>query len=195
MSPEERFEKNQRVVYYCAQKLHCPQSWKEDCIQEGMIELWRVCQSFDESRGNAFTTYAIPCVQGVMRRFCREKISMIKVPRSNLEDGTYTELIIGSLDIPVGDDIETTMGDLVPAKPDFYPRLFEDQLDDFLATIEGRYCDVAEEWVYNLLYGESISQKELAKKYNCSQPQVNRYISRFKKEFQQWLSSIDKEVI
>lgn len=191
MEPRSRFDRNQKIVYYCLQKIHCPAAWHEDCLQEGMLELWRVCHTFNESAGFAFSTYAVPAVWGAMKRFCREKISVIRLPRTMLKDECWRELIVGSLDTPINEDTENTMADFIPDKPDFYEGLFEDQLDDFLATIKGRYHDVAEEWVYSYLYGQEVTQIELAKKYQCSQPQVARYIKRFKDEYRTWISRID----
>lgn len=133
MTPEQLFEKNQNLVYYCMKRVSCPKAWYEDCLQEGFMELWRVCQKFDPSRGLAFATYAVPCIQGAMQRFCRENCSTIRIPRSMWEKGEVDQVIIGSLDALVDDEKSdsTTYGDFIPAEPDFYPGLFEDQIDDF----------------------------------------------------------------
>lgn len=195
MRPEQLFEENMKLVHYCFKGLPCPPMWREDCIQEGMMELWRVCQRFDSGKGVAFSTYAVPCIRGAMQRFLREKVSVIKIPRTMFEDGTYTNIQIGSLDAVIDDESsnKSTSGDLIPAEPDFYPNLFDDTLEEFLATIPpGSYHDIAEEVLYGCAYGEPPTQAQLAVKYGMSQPNVSRMRTRARKAFRAFLDSIDK---
>lgn len=54
----------------------------EDLVQIGSIGLLKAIRSFDLSRGNAFSTYAVPLIIGEIRRFLRDdgtvKVSRIK---------------------------------------------------------------------------------------------------------------------
>lgn len=54
----------------------------EDLVQIGSIGLIKAMRSFDISRGNAFSTYAVPLIIGEIRRFLRDdgtvKVSRIK---------------------------------------------------------------------------------------------------------------------
>lgn len=54
----------------------------EDLVQIGSIGLIKAIRSFDISRGNAFSTYAVPLIIGEIRRFLRDdgtvKVSRIK---------------------------------------------------------------------------------------------------------------------
>lgn len=52
----------------------------EDLIQTGNIGLLRAIRTFDEDRGCAFSTYAVPLIFGEIRRFLRDD-GMIKVSR------------------------------------------------------------------------------------------------------------------
>lgn len=52
----------------------------EDLIQTGNIGLLRAIRTFDEGRGCAFSTYAVPLIFGEIRRFLRDD-GMIKVSR------------------------------------------------------------------------------------------------------------------
>lgn len=195
MTPEQRFNENIKLVHYCLKKLSYPALYQEDIRQEGMLALWRVSQSFDESRGCSFATYAVPWILGSMRRFLRENCSTIRIPRFIWEKGEVDQVIIGSLDALVDDEKSdnTTYGDFIPAEPDFYPGLFEDQIDDFLATLpDGRYKDVCEEFAYGAAYGESPKQEDMAVKYQCSQPQIARYRKKFHEQFRQFLDNIQK---
>ena len=52
----------------------------EDLVQIGSIGLLKAIRSFDISRGNAFSTYAVPLIIGEIRRFLRDD-GEIKVSR------------------------------------------------------------------------------------------------------------------
>jgi RNA polymerase sigma factor (sigma-70 family) len=69
MTPVQRFNDNIKLVHYCMRKISYSAPYQEDIRQEGMLALWRASQSFDESRGCSFATYAVPWILGSMRRF------------------------------------------------------------------------------------------------------------------------------
>lgn len=197
MTPQELFEQNQRLVYYCLKGIPCPPMWIEDLKQEGLLELWRVAQRFNPELGYSFSTYAVPSIRGAMQRFARDKMSTIRIPRSMWDDGTYADVQIMSLNSTIRDhtnaESDTEFAGLIPGEEDFYPNIFEDTLDDFLETIPpGRYRDVAEEFMYGCAYGESPNQSYLAEKYNCSQAQISRYRRQMLADYQRFLNSIDK---
>ena len=52
----------------------------EDLMQIGMIGMIKAIRSFDVSRGNAFSTYAVPLIIGEIRRHLRDSV-MIKISR------------------------------------------------------------------------------------------------------------------
>lgn len=193
MTPEQRFSENIKLVHYCMKKVSYPAHYQEDVRQEGMLELWRVSQSFDESLGFAFATYAVPCILGSMKRFVRENCSTIRIPRTMWETGET--IAVGSLDalIDAEKSESTTFGDLIPGEPDFYPELFEDQLDEFLATVtNAQHRNIYEEFAYGAAYGDAPTQHELGDKYGYSQAQVSRLRRKFRKEFKDFLNRIDK---
>lgn len=192
MTPEQRFNDNINLVHYCMKKLYYPAMYQEDVRQEGMLALWSAAQSFDESRGFAFSTYAVPGILGTMRRFIREKCSTIRIPRTMWEDGKI--IPISSLDAIIDEENGgITLGDMIPGEQDFYPELFEDQLEDFLSTVtNARYRDIYEEFAYGAAYGDVLTQQELAEKYGLSQASVSRLSKRFQKEFRDFLNRIDK---
>lgn len=58
----------------------------EDLVQIGSIGLIKAIRSFDISRGNAFSTYAVPLIIGEIRRFLRDD-GAIKVSRIQKRTG------------------------------------------------------------------------------------------------------------
>lgn len=58
----------------------------EDLVQIGNIGLLKAIRSFDVTRGNAFSTYAVPLIIGEIRRFLRDD-GVIKVSRIQKRTG------------------------------------------------------------------------------------------------------------
>ena len=73
MTPEERFEKNKNLVYFVAHNkasgYMADTNIQDDLIQEGFIALWKCCLNFDDSKGAAFSTYAIHAIENNMVNF------------------------------------------------------------------------------------------------------------------------------
>lgn len=58
----------------------------EDLIQIGLIGMLKAIRSFDLSKGNAFSTYAVPMIMGEIRKFLRDD-GLIKVSRIRKQNG------------------------------------------------------------------------------------------------------------
>lgn len=69
------FEKNVGLVYKVFnERFQQYRRYEDDLIQEGMIGLWKACQSFDESRGIAFSAYAFVCIRNEMGSYLRKEL-------------------------------------------------------------------------------------------------------------------------
>lgn len=69
------FEKNVGLVYKVFnERFQQYRRYEDDLIQEGMIGLWKACQSFDESRGVAFSAYAFVCIRNEMGCYLRKEL-------------------------------------------------------------------------------------------------------------------------
>ena len=53
----------------------------EDVMQVGMLGLISAIDSFDPNRGVKFSTFAIPTISGEIRRYFRDKVAGMRVPR------------------------------------------------------------------------------------------------------------------
>ena len=58
----------------------------EDLIQIGLIGMLKAIRSFDVTRGNVFSTYAVPMITGEIRKFLRDD-GLIKVGRVRKQNG------------------------------------------------------------------------------------------------------------
>ncbi len=60
---------------------HQRQSQPEDLLQVGYLALIRAIDRYDPSRGTAFAAYASPTILGEIKRFLRDKGSLLRLPR------------------------------------------------------------------------------------------------------------------
>lgn len=92
------------------------------------------------------------------------------------------------------EDTSHTVGDTVSSKKNDYEELLsEENCLQVIQTISEKETNsihkaIWEEWVYGLFYGEKLTQKYFAKKYDMSQTQISRILKKFKNEFLQILT-------
>ena len=58
----------------------CTESY-DDLLQVGSIGLIQAIERFDISKGNAFSSFAIPYIRGEMQHYLRDKGVMVRIPR------------------------------------------------------------------------------------------------------------------
>ncbi|MEO0947334.1 MAG: RNA polymerase sigma factor SigF [Cyanobacteria bacterium J06641_5] len=58
----------------------CNESF-DDLVQVGSIGLIRAIERFEPSRGNAFSSFAIPYIRGEIQHYLRDKSSTVRIPR------------------------------------------------------------------------------------------------------------------
>ena len=199
MTPEELFNKNQKLVGWCFKKYigEYTASDYEDVMQEGMLGLWEATRRYDESKETTFATFAVPYVFGYMKTYIREKRNIIRIPRSAYNDQN-TELIsnlrnITSLDAEVlqDDGSSISLYDLVESPSDTSEFLTEDLIDGFLSTIENpTHRDIMEEYYYAYVWCTKLTHAELVSKYKLSQPQVSRVIRRYNQKFVEYINDL-----
>lgn len=79
----ELYDKNENLVPYVYKTYFKGyRRFYDDLMQEGYLELWRVANNFDESRGSNFASYAIKCIKGKMSWFININRGIIKPPES-----------------------------------------------------------------------------------------------------------------
>ena len=78
---DERTEENVGLVHTCAGRFRGRGVEYDDLVQAGCVGLCKAADGFDETRGFAFSTYAVPMILGEIRRLFRDGGS-VKVGRS-----------------------------------------------------------------------------------------------------------------
>ena len=67
-----------REVYHWIHQ--CSESY-EDLLQVGCLGLIRAIERFDLSKGNAFSSFAIPYIRGEIQHYLRDKSPSVRIPR------------------------------------------------------------------------------------------------------------------
>jgi RNA polymerase sigma-B factor len=86
--PARREVRNQIVaahlplVVYLARRYHNRGETLDDLIQVGSVGLIKSVDRFDRSHGVAFSTFATPTILGEIKRHFRDKVWMVRVPRT-----------------------------------------------------------------------------------------------------------------
>lgn len=78
---EKRIEENLGLVHTCAGRFRGRGVEYDDLVQAGCVGLCKAADGFDETRGFAFSTYAVPMILGEIRRLFRDGGS-VKVGRT-----------------------------------------------------------------------------------------------------------------
>lgn len=210
MTPNELFNANQKLVYYCFHtyiRNQCPPSIYDDIIQEGFLGLWQASIRFDETRGFQFSTFAASNIVGRMKRFLREQNSTIRILRRDWEKGDTDKYLTTSLDACLSDDNENNLESIIPAPPDNYEGLTEELIESFIkherhrryqclnakADIIERDLAILEEYLYGATFFEPPGQEVMAKKYGTSQSSVSKIIRKGRQRFKEFIQPIDKD--
>jgi RNA polymerase sporulation-specific sigma factor len=194
---------NVRLVRNVVKRLNKLHQDQEDLFQIGMIGLLKAIQKFDVSVGVKFSTYAVPTVNGEIRKWLRDKNELLKVPRDitlaankihvqELYDKTPEELV-ETLDI----DLRVAKSALTFAKENMMslhepvgldvtrgePATLLDMLQDdvnseWFDMIAFRAAmevlDERERTIIDLRYRYEMHQREIAPIVGCSQVHVCR---------------------
>ncbi|MEV5437616.1 RNA polymerase sigma factor SigF [Streptomyces sp. NPDC052682] len=74
-------EMNMSLVRYAAGRFRAGNHSMEDVVQVGVIGLIKAIDRFDLSREVQFTSFAVPCIVGEIKRFFRDTTWAVHVPR------------------------------------------------------------------------------------------------------------------
>ncbi len=103
------------LVSRLARRVVASEEQLDDLIQVGYIGLIKAIDRFDPSKGNKFSTYAIPTITGEIRRYLRDKGSIIRIPRHIQElriavEKTYQQLTQQLSRMPTEEEVALELG-------------------------------------------------------------------------------------
>ena len=160
---------NQRLVYYLYEQLSktdIVKSNKDDIVSEGMLGLIKAADTFDETKGYQFSTYAGLCIRNAMLMYIRK-----------LNKHWHKEI---SLYTPIGEDSE---GNQL-----CYADVIQSDGEDFgegnnrilLRESIGKLPERDKEIIQAFLSG--YKQKEIAAMMGVQQSSISRRIKRIKRK-------------
>ena len=78
---QKLISENMGLVHACANKFRGRGTEYDDLFQAGCVGLIKAADNFDETRGFAFSTYAVPVILGEIKKLFRDG-GTVKVSRS-----------------------------------------------------------------------------------------------------------------
>jgi RNA polymerase primary sigma factor len=194
---------NLRLVVSIARRYPLPAGMDLlDLVQEGNLGLEHAVDKFDWRRGFKFSTYATFWIRQAIGRALDQKASLVRIPgdraaslRAALRqtgaegeeldtDNAQLHRLTSpvSLDRPVGDDGDATLGDLIAADvvtPEVAMLAGVDRelLDELLDTLDGR-ARYAVEARFGLVDGESKSFREVGEDLGVTAEAARRLVKR-----------------
>jgi RNA polymerase sigma-B factor len=135
----------------------------EDLVQVGSIGLIKAVDRFDPERGADLVAYAVPTIQGEIRRYLRDRAAPVRVPRA--EQGRDR----GVVGLPLSDEAATD----APAREEATVELGESRalLHDGMRALDAR-----ERLILHLRYFGGLSQRGIATELGLSQTHVSRLL-------------------
>jgi RNA polymerase sigma-B factor len=172
----------------------------EDLVQAGTIGLIKAVDRFDSERGVAFSTYAVPVIEGEIRHHLRDCGRLVRVPRpvteldarlshaerdltASLARAPTADELAGAMGVPV-DAVADAVAARAAARPEALPADIEDDRAG-LATSEARVLlrrgweDLGERErrILELRFFGDLTQAQIAKEVGLSQAHVSRLIA------------------
>ena len=194
---------NLRLVVSIARRYPLPAGMDLlDLVQEGNLGLEHAVDKFDWRRGFKFSTYATFWIRQAIGRALDQKASLVRIPgdraaslraalrqtgsegeeldQENAQLHRLTTPV--SLDRPVGDDGDATLGDLIAAdvvSPEaaMLAGVDRELLDELLDTLDGR-ARYAVEARFGLIDGERKSFREVGESLGVTAEAARRLVSR-----------------
>ena len=199
---DKKIQENLGLVHSCAHKLTGRGVDYDDLFQAGCVGLIKAVDSFDETRGFSFSTYAVPVILGEIRRVFRdggsvkvgrmlkEKSRAALLERERLTRINDREPTLSELAAALNLDLQETALILNAAMPTVSLTADEDsgsaQLDIPIESQDGEISDSIalqqvmvtlperDRKIIELRYFKGLTQSKTADQLGMSQVQVSR---------------------
>ena len=174
----------------------------EDLVQVGAVGLVTAARRFDPTRGVPFAAYAMPTVDGELRRHLRDRVSTIRVPRRDQERAASLRMTARTVAQALGreaslaetaeaagvglDDARAALASTTPPAPLSAAETYASpEAEDEFAACEDRafVLDLIgslgprERLLVRLRFDGDLAQAEIARRLNMSQSQASRGLS------------------
>ncbi len=160
-SLEELFREASPLVEIIASKYINSPLEKEDLMQEGMIGLFRAIESYDESKGARFKTYAERCIDNAMKDAIKGATRRKDVPAESVVE--YKE---------------EAFTDSEDSAEEIY--LHKERIERLFSAMEQKLSDLEKQVLSQYILGFGYS--EIAKTLNKDEKSVDNALQRIKRK-------------
>jgi len=179
-SLEQLLEENKNTIKSKAENYTMLGAEKDDLIQEGMIGFVRAYNTFDETKGASFKTYADVCVTRQM---------LMAIRAAGRQKNAPLNLSV-SLDKPINDEDENapTLGETIMAKAESNPEyqvVYQELLEVLIDPNNDYFSALEHQVMLYLLSG--CNYQEIAKKMDKTAKQIDNTMQRIKKKLKVFL--------
>src|ERR1044071_6135770 len=191
-----------------------------DLVQEGNMGLMEAVKNFDPYRGVRFPSYAVWWIRAYMIRYIMNDWRMVKIGTTQAQRKLFFNLqkekekleaegltpgpkLLAqrlpsrdlSVDVPIGDDDESTMLSFLPDSKQTpeeqfaeaqYHELLHDRMEQFAKTLKDKELVIYRE---RLLNEEPATLREIGEKYGISRERVRQIEERVKKKLKTFLKA------
>jgi RNA polymerase sigma-B factor len=130
------------LARHCARRYYRGHEALEDLEQVASLALVRAADSYDPARGTAFSSYAVPCMLGALKRHYRDSVWALHVPRRIKDLALRVEHVAREPTAPTNaDELAERVGASVEAVAearDAYRGMYAESLDCPRATGDDR---------------------------------------------------------
>lgn len=157
---ESWMKDNKNLVYHLIRKVDSKLVTDEDLYQEICISIWKSLESFDDTKGVCLNTYVSKSITNAIYYYLR-KHHIDKDPYNHSIESIYKEISLEDNSIQLVDTIKSNNN-----------ILFID-FDYLKSHVDENHISI----VVDFMGG--ANQKLLTRKYNLSQPQISRILSKY----------------
>ncbi len=155
---EQLIIKHEGLVFYTMDLLNCKHT--DEAVSVGYEALWRAIETFDKTKGNKFSTYAVTCIRNAIW-------DMYRTQKEVLEHEVFLE------------DLQFELGRcdtaLEPPEPTQTYLIVQEAVDEALKKLSGKKRKIAIAWI-----GSKMSATAIAQEVGCSQSYVSQVIGQVK---------------
>lgn len=181
----KRVEENLKLVSHSLALLKV--QWNEDYFQQGVLELIRCAENYDESKGYKFSTYATKCIMLKLKDYIKRDY-VIKPKLTGEKGGKVYAPPVTSLNTVIyesGDDRPIMLQDVLAADDNWEALDLKLELDNIVTQ------GLITQTELDLFIDAKVNQypmRELTKKYGISTMVAKEIISRTKVVLEQNIS-------
>lgn len=171
-------EANSRFVISVAKKFQGRGLPLEDLISEGNIGLLTAVDKFEPEKGFHFISYAVWWIRQSIMKAIADKSRMVRLPVNRLDEAEKYSVDVCSLDVPVNEGDDTTIGDFIES-PAIGPEneVLEKNLSESIDRILDGLSEREREIImlrYGLRNHEQLSLKEVGDIYGLTKERIRQ---------------------